>query len=132
MFSNARHYLILAGVSCLLAVRAHATPPFAVELDGFASFSTISPYTDATTLFDPWVDPADSSVKLSSTQLSLDNYPLLGVQGQAQTFLRAYPGWKQGSPAIARSPTTRSPGTAAASTTSPSRRSTTSRSSTAS
>lgn len=98
MGSRARRFC-LAGILCLLPVRAAmAAPPFAVELDGFASFSTISPYSDASTLFDPWVDPADPTVKLSNAQLSLDNYPVLGTVAQSQTFLRAYPGWKQGTP----------------------------------
>lgn len=99
MFSSARRCCFLAGILLLLPVRALAgTPPFAVELDGFASFSTISPYSDASTLFDPWVDPANPDANLPQSQLSVDNYPLLGVSAQAQTFLRAYPGWKQGTP----------------------------------
>jgi hypothetical protein len=72
--------------------------PFAVELDGFASFSTISPYSDATTLFDPWVQVDDPTVKIDTSQLSLDNYPLLGGQAQSTSFLRAYPGWREGTP----------------------------------
>jgi hypothetical protein len=85
-------------LSLVLARSAAAAPPFSIELDGFASYTTLSPYSDAATLFDPWVDPADPDVSLPNAQLSVDNYPLLGVQAQATTFLRAYPGWREGTP----------------------------------
>src|SRR5205823_10246245 len=35
---------------------------------------------------------------LTNSQLSLDNYPLLGGRGQSLSFLRSYPGYKEGSP----------------------------------
>jgi hypothetical protein len=90
--------LILSGVMCLVSPFARGAGPFSVELDGLASFATISPFTDATTEFDPWVQIDDPSTVLGLSQLSLDNYPILGVQAQATSFLRAYPGWKVGSP----------------------------------
>ena len=92
------HGLLLLVGLLMASPCARAAGPFSVELDGFASFSTISPYSDATTLFDPWVDLNDPSTKLDNTQLSLDNYPILGLQAQATSFLRAYPGWRQGTP----------------------------------
>jgi hypothetical protein len=86
--------------ACLLigCFRAHAAGPFAVELDGFASFSSLSPFSDASTVFDPWVDPDNPSTALPISQLSLDNYPLLSGRGQSLSFLRSYPGYKEGSP----------------------------------
>src|SRR2546430_10482630 len=78
--------------------RALAAGPFAVELDGFASFSSLSPFSDASTVFDPWVDPDNPGTALTNSQLSLDNYPLLGGRGQSLSFLRSYPGYKDGSP----------------------------------
>lgn len=81
-----------------MASSAWGAGPFAVELDGFASFSTISPYSDATTLFDPWVQVADPTIPLTTAELSLDNYPLLNETAQSTSFLRAYPGWKEGTP----------------------------------
>src|SRR4051794_25342519 len=48
-----RAFLAMVGVF-LLAPSLRAQP-FAVELDGFASFSSLSPFSDASTVFDPWV-----------------------------------------------------------------------------
>lgn len=77
---------------------ARAGGPFSVELDGLASYSTISPYSDAVTLFSDWVDPGNLSSPLAAALLNADNYPILGAVGEAQSFLRAYPGWREGTP----------------------------------
>jgi len=94
---RAYSFLSLSGL-LIAASCAMGAGPFSVELDGFASFSTISPYSDATTLFDPWVQVDNPDTVIPTNQLSLDNYPLLGSTAQSTSFLRAYPGWNQGTP----------------------------------
>ncbi len=84
-------WLLAAG----LARPALAQLPYGVELDGLASFSTLSPFTDATTIFSAWqtYDPNGPALQLDS-----ENYPTLGTKAQSSSFLRAYPGWRAGTP----------------------------------
>jgi hypothetical protein len=87
--------LFLAAGVFAPTLRASAGGPFGVELDGLASFSTLAPFSDASTIFDPWIDPLTLN-KLPVAALSVDNYPLLGQQAQSTSYLRAYPGWEEG------------------------------------
>ncbi len=97
MLLKAQKIYIAVGLAMACANAAHAEIPFSVELDGLADFATISPYSDASTLFGPW-KTYDSSQNLSGASLSSDNYPTIGSQGQAISYLRTYPGWQEGAP----------------------------------
>lgn len=79
------------------ALRAQQPMPISIELDGLADWSTLGAFNDITSIFGPWQDPATFST-ISSAQLSLDNYPVLGLRAQSNTYLRAYPGWREGTP----------------------------------
>lgn len=97
--SSARWAALLAVVLCAAALPvapAAAATNYSVELDGIASYSTISPFVDASTVFSTWKSFAGSD--LVPEDLTLDNYPKLGVQAQSESFLRAYPGWREGAP----------------------------------
>jgi len=90
-----RFGLGLAGLAIALGSgRAGAQLPYAVELDGLASYSTISPFSDATTLFEPWIPYGGNP----APALDADNYPILGSQAEASTALRSYPGFREGTP----------------------------------
>ena len=84
-------------VGLVLAIapsRASALLPYSVELDGIASYSTISPFTDASNMFGAWAPYGGNP----APTLSDDNYPTLGSMAETSTALNAYPGWRQGTP----------------------------------
>ncbi|MEZ0267270.1 MAG: dockerin type I domain-containing protein [Phycisphaerae bacterium] len=84
----------LLAACALPAPAARALQPYSIEVEGLASHSTISPFSDVTTLFDPWQTIPGGTVPV----LSGDNYPTLGSAADSLTFLRSYPGYKEGSP----------------------------------
>lgn len=80
-----------AGLSGLAGTVRGGTP-IGVELDGFAYWSTLSPFTDATSVFGSWEDLSGGT--FDSANLTLDNYPKLGYSAKAKSELNTYPAWR--------------------------------------